>query len=114
MVTLDTDEMWREPGVFSNVPIACFVTAWARMKLNRVLQTLQFRTLYFDTGTYHEIFLSVFIISFLDSVIFFHKQPAPIESGLFFGELKSELDYNDFITHFVCLAGERFGVAEIS
>jgi hypothetical protein len=52
MVSLDTEEAWREPGVFSNVPIACFVTAWARMKLNRVLQRLQFQALYFDTGNF--------------------------------------------------------------
>lgn len=61
MVTLDTDEAWQEPGVFSNVPIACFVTAWARMKLNRVLQKLQFRALYFDTGRKERVFDYTFL-----------------------------------------------------
>ena len=70
----------------TNVVIAAFTTAHARLKLYSVLERLQARVLYFDT----------------DSVIF-TGQPnewmPPL--GDYLGELTSELDDDDHITSFV-------------
>ena len=70
----------------TNVVIAAFTTAQARLKLYSVLEQLQQRVLYFDT----------------DSVIF-TSQPdewmPPL--GDYLGELTNELDDDDYITTFV-------------
>ena len=69
----------------TNVVVATFTTAHARLKLYSVLERLQGRVLYFDT----------------DSVIF-TSQPGewipPL--GDYLGELTNELDDDDYITTF--------------
>ena len=69
----------------TNVVIAAFTTAHARMKLYSVLERLQGRVLYFDT----------------DSVIFTSQPDEWIPPlGDYLGELTNELDDGDYITTF--------------
>jgi len=70
----------------TNVVIAAFTTAHARLKLYSVLELLQQRVLYFDT----------------DSIIYTSKPGEwnpPL--GDYLGELTNELDDDDYITTFV-------------
>ena len=70
----------------TNVAIAAFTTAHARLKLYSVLELLQQRVLYFDT----------------DSIIYTSKPGEwnpPL--GDYLGELTNELDDDDYITTFV-------------
>ena len=70
----------------TNVVIAAFTTAQARLKLYSVLERLQMRTLYFDT----------------DSVIFTSRPGEWVPPlGDYLGELTNELDDEDHITTFV-------------
>lgn len=70
----------------TNVVIAAFTTAHARLKLYSFLERLQQRVLYFDT----------------DSVIYTNKPGEwnPL-LGDYLGELTNELDDDDYITTFV-------------
>ena len=69
----------------TNVVIAAFTTAHARLKFYSVLERLQTRALYFDT----------------DSVMF-KSEPTDWMSALgdYLGELTNELDDDDYITTF--------------
>ena len=70
----------------TNVVIAAFTTAHARLKLYSVLECLQTRVLYFDT----------------DSIIFTSEPDDWMPAlGDYLGELTNELDDNDYITTFV-------------
>ena len=70
----------------TNVVIAAFTTAQARLKLYSLLERLQMRTLYFDT----------------DSVIFTSRPGEWVPPlGDYLGELTNELDDEDYITTFV-------------
>ena len=78
-------ENFIQPNAKTNVVIAAFTTAYARLKLYGVLDMLQERVLYYDT----------------DSVIFVSKpgEPEP-PTGRYLGELTDELK-GDYITSFV-------------
>ena len=69
----------------TNIVIAAFTTAYARLKLYELLDKLEERVLYYDT----------------DSVIYIH-QPGKYEPplGKYLGELTDELDAGDYITAF--------------
>ena len=69
----------------TNVVIAAFTTAYARLKLYDVLDILQERALHYDT----------------DSAIYVHKQGEPeLPLGNYLGDLTDELN-GDYITSFV-------------
>ena len=70
----------------TNIVIAAFTTAYARLKLYDLLDLLQERVLYYDT----------------DSVIYVHQPGKPEPTlGNYLGELTDELDAGDYITTFV-------------
>ena len=77
----------------TNVVIAAFTTAHARLKLYSVLARLQTRVLYFDT----------------DSVISTSQTDDWMPSlGDYLGELTNELDDDDYITTFVSGGPKNF------
>ena len=82
----EDDKNFVEPNAKTNVVIAAFTTAYARLKLYDVLDLLQERVLYYDT----------------DSVIFLSK-PGESEpsTGNYLGDLTNELDHRDYITTFI-------------
>ena len=81
----ENKEDFVEPNARTNVVIAAFTTAHARLKLYSVLEQLEERVLYYDT----------------DSVIYTskHGELEP-ETGVYLGELTDELD-GDYISTFV-------------
>ena len=81
----ENSENFIAPNAKTNVVIAAFTTAYARLKLYGVLHILQERVLYYDT----------------DSVIFVSKPNDPEPPiGPYLGELTDELG-GDYITAFV-------------
>ena len=83
----------------SNVIIAAYVTAQARLHLYETLKILQKRCLYFDT----------------DSVIFTAKNNEYIpETGIFLGELTNEISTNEepnsYITKFISCGPKNYGI----
>ena len=80
------NENFVEPDAKTNVVIAAFTTAYARLKLYEVLDQLQERVLYYDT----------------DSVIFFVSKPGEPEPplGPYLGQLTNELK-EGYITTFI-------------
>ena len=89
----ENKENFVEPNARTNVVIAAFTTAHARLKLYSVLEQLGERVLYYDT----------------DSVIYVSKlgEPEP-ETGVYLGELTDELD-GDYITTFVSGGPKNYG-----
>ena len=78
-------EEFEEPDAKTNVVIAAFTTAYARLKLYDLLDQLQKQVLYYDT----------------DSVIYVHKPGKPDPPlGDYLGDLTDELD-GDYITEFM-------------
>ena len=70
----------------TNIVIAAFTTAYARLKLYDLLDLLQERVLYYDT----------------DSVIYVHEPGKPDPPlGDYLGDLTDELDPGDYITTFI-------------
>ena len=70
----------------TNIVIAAFTTAYARLKLYDLLDLLQERVLYYDT----------------DSVIYVHEPGKPDPPlGDYLGDLTDELDAGDYITTFI-------------
>ena len=70
----------------TNIVIAAFTTAYARLKLYELLDLLQERVLYYDT----------------DSVVYIHQPSKPNPSlGDYLGDLTDELDSGDYITTFI-------------
>ena len=80
------DNSFVEPNAKTNVVIAAFTTAYARLKLYNVLDLLQECVLYYDT----------------DSVIFILR-PGESEpsTGNYLGDLTNELKQGDYITTFI-------------
>ena len=86
---------YRNESIDSNVIIASYVTAYARLKLFKVLNKLGKRCLYYDT----------------DSVIFTAKPGEYIpKTGEFLGELTNELKESDFITKFLSCGPKSYAV----
>ena len=82
----EDDKNFVEPNAKTNVVIAAFTTAYARLKLYDVLDLLQERVLYYDT----------------DSVIFLSKPAEPEPSTWnYLGNLTKELDHGDYIITFI-------------
>ena len=78
-------EEFEEPDSKTNVVIAAFTTAYARLKLYDLLDQLQEQVLYYDT----------------DSVIYVHEPGKPDPPlGDYLGDLTDELD-GDYITEFM-------------
>ena len=87
VVEVDTTKAEEEiiPSSKTNIFIASFTTAWARLELYSYLDSLKEQVLYFDT----------------DSIIYVWKPGQPeIETGPFLGQMKDELE-GDFIQEFV-------------
>lgn len=81
------------PSVKTNVFVATFTTAWARLKLYEALDTLKEQVLYYDT----------------DSVIYRWKPGQPsIPTGEFLGQMKDELE-GDIITEFISGGAKNYG-----
>ena len=80
------DKNFVEPNAKTNVVIAAFTTAYARLKLYGALDLLQERVLYYDT----------------DSIIFLSGpgEPEP-PTGNYLGDLTSELQQGDYIRTFI-------------
>lgn len=88
------EEGFLEPSDRTNVVLAAFTTAQARIKLYDLLNNLGRQVVYYDT----------------DSVIFTVKKDQwepPL--GDFLGELKNELDAEDHITTFVSAGPKNYG-----
>lgn len=75
-----------EPTPFNNLYLAAFVTAWARVKLHTVLETLGNRVIYYDTGELFsysaKVHLNGYIwpiqtMIFTDSVYYLRKKGEP-------------------------------------
>jgi len=77
-----------------NIFVASFTTCWARDRLNKAIQLLGERVLYFDT----------------DSVIYLEElgQPNP-PLGDYLGEFTSELEADDYIEEFVSGGPKNYG-----
>ena len=77
-----------------NVFVASFTTSWARDHLNKAIQLLGERVLYFDT----------------DSVIYLEEpgQPKPLLRD-YLGEFTSELEDDDYIEEFVSGGPKNYG-----
>ena len=79
-------EEFIEPDKKTNIVIAAFTTAYARLKLYDLVDLLQERVLYYDT----------------DSVIYVHEPCKPDPPlGDYLGDLTDELDPGDYITTFI-------------
>lgn len=78
------------PSRYTNIAIAAFTTAYARLRLYQVLEHLQERVLYCDT----------------DSVIFYGDRT--LEVGDFLGDLTDELEQGDTIMDFVATAPKSY------
>lgn len=78
------------PARYTNIAIAAFTTAYARLRLYSVMLHLGDRLLYCDT----------------DSVIF--KGPNTLYCGPLLGDLTSELDADEVITDFVATAPKSY------
>ena len=83
------------PSNKTNIFIACFTTAWARLKLYEALDVLQEQVLYYDT----------------DSVIYRWKPDGPeLPLGQYLGQFTNELDDpSDYITEFVSGGAKNYG-----
>ena len=83
-----------EPDIRTNVVIAAFTTASARLKLYDILDKLGNRVLYYDT----------------DSVIFTYKEGDWIPPlGDYLGELTNELPEGEYIIRFVSGGPKNYG-----
>ena len=90
-VTYKNKEEMVIPLKIGNVIVACFVTAYARLELFNLINSLQKRVLYFDT----------------DSVIdLCGDGDEQVKTGSYLGELTNELADNEWITHF-CSSGPK-------
>lgn len=84
-VTYRLREDCRRGSRYTNIAIAAFTTAYARLRLYEVLDYLGEGVCYMDT----------------DSVIFIEDPEKPIKLGPYLGDLTSELRAGDHITSFV-------------
>ena len=83
------------PSNKSNIFIAAFTTAWARLKLYEALDIMQEQVLYYDT----------------DSVIYRCKRNGPeLPLGQYLGQFTNELDDpSDYITEFAAAGPKNYG-----
>ena len=83
------------PSVKTNIFIACFTTAWARLKLYEALDVIQENVLYYDT----------------DSIIYRWKPNGPeLPLGQYLGQFTNELDDpSDYITEFISGGAKNYG-----
>ena len=83
------------PSNKTNIFIACFTTAWARLKLYEALDIMQEQVLYYDT----------------DSVIYRCKPDGPeLPLGQYLGQFTNELDDpSDYITEFISGGAKNYG-----
>ena len=87
------DELFTKSNNKTNVVIAAFTTAYARLKLYDLLDLLQDRVLYYDT----------------DSVVYVHKPGEPDPPlGDYLGDLTNELKGDDHITSFVSAGPKNY------
>lgn len=79
----------------TNIAIAAYTTAYARLRLYEALETLGERVIYMDT----------------DSVIFIDdsENPVDIVCGNYLGDLTSELESEDYIVEFVSTGPKSYG-----
>lgn len=81
-----------EPLITSNIVIAAFTTASARLRLYEALEIVNKRVLYMDT----------------DSIVYIGSGPEPVE-GNSLGELKSELKPAEHIVKFLSAGAKNYG-----
>ena len=83
------------PSVKTNIFVASFTTAWARLRLYEALDVLQEKVLYYDT----------------DSVIYRRKLDGPeLPLGQYLGQFTNELDDpSDYITEFISGGAKNYG-----
>ena len=83
------------PSVKTNIFVASFTTAWARLRLYEALDILQEQVLYYDT----------------DSVIYKWKPNGPeLPLGQYLGQFTNELDDpSDYITEFISAGAKNYG-----
>jgi hypothetical protein len=100
MISYTTNDDFLKPSGKTSVVIAAFTTACARMRLYKLLDTLQESVLYMDT----------------DSVIFVSKKDShPLESyvgdslGFVTDEIVSEYGHGTYITEFVSGGPKNYG-----
>jgi hypothetical protein len=92
VTTEKTREFTSDPRC-TNVALAAFTTAYARLRLYEALELLGDRVLYCDT----------------DSVIFVDTVDAPVlKTGPFLGDLTDELSHDDFIVDFAATAPKSY------
>ncbi len=98
----------------TNVILAAYVTAHARLRLYRFLEELQDRVLYFDTGKHFLIlvFLQTKLNLFSDSV-FYTTKPGEktLPLGDYLGDLTDELmEYGDgsYVTEFISAGPKNY------
>ncbi|XP_060550634.1 uncharacterized protein LOC117657823 [Pantherophis guttatus] len=96
IVTWKTAKKHPTKSTCTNLFIACFTTAYARLELYRLLDRLGDRCLYHDT----------------DSVIFISREGAWSPAlGDYLGQLTSEIPPNTSITEFVAVGPKTYGYA---
>lgn len=74
-----------------NIAIAAFTTSYARLRLYEALELIGRDVLYMDT----------------DSIVFIGRDPLPVVTGPFLGDLTDELE-GDYITEFVATAPKSY------
>ncbi|XP_022800925.1 uncharacterized protein LOC111338671 [Stylophora pistillata] len=93
-VVTQRDASDRVKGMTTNIFIAAFTTAMARLKLYESLETVQQQVLYYDT----------------DSVVYRWKLGDPeIPLGDHLGEMTNELDDGDYIQEFISAGAKNYG-----
>ena len=94
-ITYKDNEEVTSPGLYTNVAIAAFTTAHARLHLWQYLDRLGDRVLYFDT----------------DSIIFVHRPGRYCPpTGDFLGEFKDEFKPGQYAVEFVGAGPKNYGV----
>lgn len=79
--------------VNTNIAVAAFTTAHARLRLFSLIHHLGHRCLYYDT----------------DSVIYTYNPLTELKCGPYLGDLTNEIDSGDFITTFVSTGPKSYG-----
>jgi hypothetical protein len=95
LVTYKDLENENTPRPFTNLPIAAFISSWARLKLYELLETVGYdKVIYCDT----------------DSVIYVQniKEPPVLETGNFLGELTDEIPEGWKVLVFIGLGAKNY------
>lgn len=91
-ICYETTELFLGSPKKTNIAIAAFTTAYARLRLYEALEVLDRRVLYMDTDS----------VLFVESV----GDPEALVCGAYLGDLTNELDDGDYITDF-CSTGPK-------